>query len=188
MLFELNTQNANTDLSLTKIATHITYRYVVKISGKIFKSTSNYKKFKNNFSEGIKIIILPLEHYAKNRDKNICLVAPNTYISSKTELIPNIFSKNEGLVQITELDNILTNIFIYYGRLGNLICLDKYFLKEFIGECYYPGEILFNSIEINTLTKIDSTNLITIRNETNSKYLTDFANTKYFVNLLFNVQ
>ena len=44
------------------------------------------------------------------------------YISSKTELIPNIFSKNEGLVQITELDNILTNIFIYYGRLGNLIC------------------------------------------------------------------
>ena len=49
-------------------------------------------------------------------------------------------------------------------------------------------EILFNSIEINTLTKIDSTNLITIRNETNSKYLTDFANTKYFVNLLFNVQ
>ena len=177
MLFELNTQKSDTNVPLTKIAKHLTYRYVVKIAGKIFKSFSNYK---NNSRVGRKIIILPLEHYAINRDKNICLVAPNTYISSKTELIPNIFSKNEGLVQITELDNILTNIFIYYGRLGNLICLDKYFLKEFIGECYYPGEILFNSIEINTLTKIDSTNLITIRNETNSKYLTDFCKYEIF--------
>ena len=109
MLFELNTQKSDTNVPLTKIAKHLTYRYVVKIAGKIFKSFSNYK---NNSSVGRKIIILPLEHYAINRDKNICLVAPNTYISSKTELIPNIFSKNEGLVQITELDNILTNIFI----------------------------------------------------------------------------
>ena len=37
------------------------------------------------------------------------------------------------------------------------------------------GEILFNSIEINTLTKIDSTNLITISSDTNSNYSTDFC-------------
>ena len=110
---------------------------LLKFRGKFLNPLQTIKNLKITKKEGIKIIILPLEHYAINRDKNICLVAPNTYISSKTELIPNIFSKNEGLVQITELDNILTNIFIYYGRLGNLICLDKYFLKDFVGECYY---------------------------------------------------
>merc|ERR1712070_418844 len=49
MLFELNTQKSDTNVPLTKIAKHLTYRYVVKIAGKIFKSFSNYK---NNSSVG----------------------------------------------------------------------------------------------------------------------------------------
>ena len=82
--FELNTQNANTDLSLTKIATHITYRYVVKnFGGKFLNPLQTIKNLKITLAKGIKIIILPLEHYAINRDKNICLVAPNTIYLAK---------------------------------------------------------------------------------------------------------
>ena len=101
MIFKLNFLGNKTDLSLNKVAQQFTYSYSSKISGKVFKSFSNLEKFKMNSKIGGKLLILPLEHYAINRDKTICLVSQNIYIPGRTELIPNLFSKNEGLVQIT---------------------------------------------------------------------------------------
>ena len=181
LLFELNLLNQKSNLPLNQIARQLTYSYLLKIEGKIFKSFSSINKFKNNSKIGGKILILPLEHYAINRDINICLVSQNTYIAGQTELIPNVFSKHEGLVQITEFDNILTNIFIYYGKLGNLICLDKSFNSYFLtGECFYPGEIIFNTLEINILTKIDSTNIITLEQNNKKNYSNKFCKYELF--------
>ena len=180
MLFKLNFLVKNPDQSSNYVAKQITYAYFLKIEGKIFNSFSNLEKLDNNKLGG-KILILPLEHYSINRDKNICLVSQNNYISGRTELIPNLFSKNEGLVQITELDNILTNIFIHYGKLGHLICLNKDYYSNFLaGECFYPGEILFNIIEINILTKIDSTNMIMSNKPNRPLYLNKFCKYELF--------
>ena len=167
-LFKLNFLFKKTDTTLNNIASQITYKYLLKIEGKVFFSFSPLKKFVNKTNIGGKTIILPLENYSIQRDKNICLVSQNSYISNRTELIPNLFSEHEGLVQLTEVDNILTNIFVYYGKIGNLICLGKNYCSDFsAGECFYPGEIIFNTIEITTLTKIDSTNVITLNKSNN---------------------
>ena len=182
ILFKLNFSVNKPNYSIdNELAQQFTYKYSLKIGGKVFKSFSNLKKFEKNCKIGGKLIILPLEHYSIHRDKNICLTSQNSYVSRQTELVPNLFSKNEGLVQINELDNILTNIFIYHGRLGNLICLDDNFHPTFVaGECFYPGEMLFNIIEIKILTKIDSTNIITIDNNKIYNYPTKFCKYELF--------
>jgi len=181
LLFKLNLVDQKSNLPLNQIARHLTYAYLLKIEGGIFKSFSPLNKFKNNSKIGGKILILPIEHYPINRDINICLVSQNSYIPGQTELIPNLFSKHEGLVQITEFDNILNNICVYYGKLGNLICLNKSFNSYFLaGECFYPGEIIFNTLEINILTKIDSTNVITLDQNNKQNYLKKFCKYELF--------
>jgi DNA-directed RNA polymerase subunit beta' len=183
LLFKFDFNIISSDSDSKQIAKQVNYSYTLKIEGKIFKSFPAKEKFKNKLSldMGSTIIISPLEHYSVNRDINVCLVSQNSYIAKRTELIPDLFSKNEGLVQITKLDNILTNIFIYYGKLGNLICLNKHFYSNFLGgECFYPGEILFNSLEICILTKIDTTNIIFSQKNKNFDDLNKFCKYELF--------
>ena len=89
------------------------------------------------------LIWLSEETYKLNCDKNILLVENGNFISKNFEIIPNIISKTGGIINVSQKNNIVEEIsikagFVYQGK--EFEQLDK--------NVYYPGEIIFNNIEI----------------------------------------
>ena len=89
------------------------------------------------------LIWLCEETYKLNCDKNILLVENGNFISKNFEIIPNIISKTAGIISVFQKNNIIEEIaikagFVYQGK--QFEQLDK--------KVYYPGEIIFENIEI----------------------------------------
>ena len=89
------------------------------------------------------LIWLSEETYKLNCDKNILLVENGNFISKKFEIIPNIVSKTAGIIGVSQKNNIIEEIaikagFVYQGKQ----------LEELDKNVYYPGEIIFENIEI----------------------------------------
>ena len=89
------------------------------------------------------LIWLSEETYKLNCDKNILLVENGNFISKNFEIIPNIISKTAGIINVCQKNNIIEEIaikegFVYQGK--HFEQLDK--------KVYYPGEIIFENIEI----------------------------------------
>jgi len=89
------------------------------------------------------LIWLSEETYKLNCDKNILLVENGNFISKNFEIIPNIISKTAGIINVSQKNNIIEEIaiksgFVYQGK--QFEHLDK--------NVYYPGEIIFDNIEI----------------------------------------
>jgi len=89
------------------------------------------------------LIWLSEETYKLNCDKNILLVENGNFISKNFEIIPNIISKTAGIINVSQKNNIIEEIgikagFVYQGK--QFEQLDK--------NVYYPGEIIFDNIEI----------------------------------------
>jgi len=89
------------------------------------------------------LIWLSEETYKLNCDKNILLVENGNFISKNFEIIPNIISKTAGIISVSQKSNIIEEIaikegFVYQGK--HFEQLDK--------NVYYPGEIIFENIEI----------------------------------------
>ena len=89
------------------------------------------------------LIWLSEETYKLNCDKNVLLVESGNFISKNFEIIPNIISKTAGIISVSQKTNIIEEIavkagFVYQGK--HFEQLDK--------NVYYPGEIIFNNIEI----------------------------------------
>ena len=89
------------------------------------------------------LIWLSEETYKLNCDKNILLVENGNFISKDFEIIPNIVSKTAGVISVSQKNNIIEEIaikagFVYQGKQ----------LEELDKNVYYPGEIIFENIEI----------------------------------------
>jgi hypothetical protein len=89
------------------------------------------------------LIWLSEETYKLNCDKNILLVENGNFISKNFEIIPNIISKTAGIINVSQKNNIIEEIaikagFVYQGKQ----------LEELDKNVYYPGEIIFENIEI----------------------------------------
>lgn len=89
------------------------------------------------------LIWLSEETYKLNCDKNILLVENGNFISKNFEIIPNISSKTAGIISVLQKNNIIEEIaikagFVYQGKQFEQV--DK--------NVYYPGEIIFNNIQI----------------------------------------
>ena len=89
------------------------------------------------------LIWLSEETYKLNCDKNILLVENGNFISKNFEIIPNIISKTAGIINVSQKNNLIEEIaikegFVYQGK--QFEQLDK--------NVYYPGEIIFENIEI----------------------------------------
>ena len=93
------------------------------------------------------IIWLPEETYKLNCDKNILFVENGSFICEKFELLPGLFSKTSGIVNIIQRNNTVHEIVIKCG----LVYEGKNF-KNFVNKIYYPGEIIFKNIKINRLS------------------------------------
>jgi hypothetical protein len=91
------------------------------------------------------IIWLPEEVYKLNCDKSLLLVEHGSFISEKFELIPGLFSKKSGIAIISQKNNIVHEICIKSG----LVYQGKKF-KNYANKIFYPGEIIFDNIKIET--------------------------------------
>ena len=89
------------------------------------------------------LIWLPEETYKLNCDRSILLVEHGSFISENFELIPGLFSKKSGIVNITQRNNRVYELSIKSG----LVYQGKQF-KNFANKIFYPGEIIFENIKI----------------------------------------
>ena len=102
--------------------------------------------FKNPLTVHLDSIIwLPEEVYKLNCDKSLLLVEQGSFISEKFELIPGLFSKKSGIVLIKQQNHIIQEICIKSG----LLYQGKQF-KNYSNKIFYPGEIIFDNIKIET--------------------------------------
>ena len=82
-----------------------------------------------------------------NCEASLLLVERNDFISEGFELIPGLFSKTSGIVNIFQKNNLVQIISVKSGLVyeGNT-------LKSKAEKLYYPGEIIFNNISITNLS------------------------------------
>ena len=86
-------------------------------------------------------------------EPNILLVEHGDFISQGFELIPGLFSKTSGIVVIRQKNNIVQRISI---RSGSVYKGKKF--KHTFKKIYYPGEIIFSSIQIKQLSFCEAVN------------------------------
>jgi DNA-directed RNA polymerase subunit beta' len=91
------------------------------------------------------LIWLPEETYKLDCDKSLLLVEHGSFICENFEIIPGLFSKKSGIVIINQRNNIVREISIKSG----LVYQGKKF-KSFANKIFYPGEIIFENIKINS--------------------------------------
>ena len=92
------------------------------------------------------MVWLSEEIHQVNCEPNIVLVEHGDFISEKFELVPGLFSKTSGVVTIRQKNNLVQTISIKSG----LVYEGKKF-KSISKKLYYPGEVLFSNIPVNTL-------------------------------------
>ena len=93
------------------------------------------------------IIWLPEETYKLNCHKNLLFVEQGNFICAKFELLPGLFSKTSGIVNLVQRNNIVYEITVKCG----LVYEGKNF-KNFNNKVYYPGETIFKNIKITRLS------------------------------------
>ena len=90
------------------------------------------------------LIWLPQETYTLNCDKSLLLVDHGSFISENFEIVPGVFSKTSGIVNIRYKNNLVHTLSIKCGSVykgKNLEHLAK--------KIFFPGEILMNNISIH---------------------------------------
>ena len=110
----------------------------------------NRNKFSTKYNQIIfhrTITWLSEEIHHVNCEPNIVLVEHGDFISEKFELIPGLFAKTSGIVTIRQKNNLVQTISIKSG----LVYEGKKF-KNISKKLYYPGEIIFSNIPVNTLS------------------------------------
>jgi len=92
------------------------------------------------------MVWLNQEIHQVNCEPNLILVEHGDFISERFELIPGLFSKMSGIVQIRQKNNLVQTITIKSG----LVYEGKKFQK-ISKKLYYPGEVLFSNVPLTTL-------------------------------------
>ncbi len=110
-------------------------------------SRSNREKTYHNLIRHRSIIWLGEEFYEVNCEPSILLVEHDDFISKGFELIPGLFSKTSGIVNIIQKNNIIKSILVKSG----LVYEGKKF-KTTSKKLYYPGEIILSNISVSTLS------------------------------------
>nr|YP_010242090.1 RNA polymerase b''-subunit [Coscinodiscus granii]QTI83005.1 RNA polymerase b''-subunit [Coscinodiscus granii] len=123
--------------------------YNVKLTRKKSLRFHNSLAYLNNLHKKHtrSLVWLEEETHQINADKNFLLIQNGDWISEKTELLPNIFSKISGIVNIIQKKNNQQEIIIKSGLLYQNLNI-----SNFTNQIFYPGEIIFNKIEINQLS------------------------------------
>lgn len=163
-LLNIKLKDSKTYLQLTRneqFGTLITNQFRTLTGGTIYYDRRNlrrynslnkkifyYPKQKHSQREKINlchktIIWLGEETHKVNCEQNILLVKHSDFISQNFELIPGLFSKTSGIVNIQQKNNIVQTISIKSG-----LVYEGKKLKKKAKKVYFPGETLFSNITI----------------------------------------
>jgi DNA-directed RNA polymerase subunit beta' len=93
------------------------------------------------------IIWLGEEIHQVNCESSLLLVEHGDFISEKFELIPSLFSKTSGVVNIRQKNNLVQTISIKSG-----LVYEGKKLKNISKKIYYPGEIIYSNIAVKQLS------------------------------------
>lgn len=118
-----------------------------------YYNRSNRNKSYNSIVRYRTLIWLSEEFHEVNCEPNILLVEPGDFISKGFELIPGLFSKTSGLVNILQKNNVIKTIVIKSG----IVYEGKKF-KKTSKKLYYPGENIFSNIIVKTLSFCEQIN------------------------------
>ena len=86
------------------------------------------------------IIWLPEETFLLNRDRSLLLVEENEFIAENYEIVPNIFAKSTGIVEIISKQNIILEVIIKPGRLIQVKIERTKDIWQYHKKIFYPGE------------------------------------------------
>ena len=92
------------------------------------------------------ILWVPEETHIINRDSSILRVEDSEFVTENYEIVSDTFSTIPGIIKIIEKNNILQEIII---KPGFLYKIKNY--EEFDQKVFYPGEIIFDNIQIDQL-------------------------------------
>jgi DNA-directed RNA polymerase subunit beta' len=167
-LVKLEKKNSKFYLQLARnqqIGTLVTNRFRTLTGGSIYYDCRNIIKCnqinqtipyinRNNFATKYKpllthrpILWFSEEIHKVNCESNILLVEHGDFISEGFELIPGLFSKISGIVNIRQKMNLVQTISIKCG----LVYEGKKF-KDTAKKLYYPGEIILSNILVKKLS------------------------------------
>ena len=123
--------------------------YNVKLTRKKYLKLNNSIAYLKNVHKkhNRSLVWLEEETHQINADKSFLLIQNGNWISEKTEILPNIFSKISGIVNITQKKNNQQEIIIKSGLLYQNLNFNN-----FANQIFYPGETIFNNIEIDQLS------------------------------------
>ena len=92
------------------------------------------------------VLWVPEETHIINRDSSILNVEDSEFVTENYEIVNDTFSTIPGIIKIIEKNNILQEIIIKPGFLYKI----KNF-EEYDQQIFYPGEIIFDNLEIDQL-------------------------------------
>jgi DNA-directed RNA polymerase subunit beta' len=159
--FKLICLKSKSQILKEQFAYRITSKYDLKLAGKFYFSQFNYLNLKKkgivNYICGSKVLFIPIENYRiNNKNINILQLKHNRYVDKNISLAPYLYTKNKGLILLNRSCANIKNIFIVSGELFKVSFSYNILIKYFpISECFYPGEILFFTMKIKSLTKIN---------------------------------
>ena len=113
----------------------------------LYSKPSNLAKEYKPVSYYRTIVWLGEEIHYVDCEPNLLLVERNDFISDGFELIPGLFSKTSGIVNIFQKNNLVQIISVKSG-----LVYEGKTLKGKADKLYYPGEIIFNNISIPHLS------------------------------------
>jgi DNA-directed RNA polymerase subunit beta' len=119
----------------------------------------NKKFFKKAIKQNIKLLYIPIENHIINKALSLLLVTNNIKLNlSGVELIPGIFSRTDGFLQIKAYEEFLEEIQIKPCKLYTYLNLNQdniSNLKKINKKIYFPGEIIFEDIIIESLCLVE---------------------------------
>ena len=111
-----------------------------------YLNRQNNKNLYKPVSQHKTLIWLNEEIHKVNCESNILLVEHGDFISKGFELIPGLFSKTSGIINLRQKNNLVRTITIKCGSV-----YEGKKLKETSKKLYYPGELILSNIYINQL-------------------------------------
>nr|UXN45002.1 RNA polymerase beta'' subunit [Haslea karadagensis] len=148
---QFGTLITNSFRTLTGGSLHYNYQNLLK-TNKLHENISYYsrgnkKKRYNPLILSRTIFWLEEEVHKINCEQNIVLVEHGDFISEGFEIIPGLFSKTSGIVNLKQKNNFVQTITIKSG----LVYEGKKF-KNTSKKIYFPGEVIFSNIQIKKVS------------------------------------
>jgi DNA-directed RNA polymerase subunit beta' len=165
ILFQLMLSNSKFEILNNRIAYRITSKYDITTSGKLYRVRIKSFNIKKDHNESLlftqKKLIIPIENYFILKDVNKVSRTLNKYIPQYTKLASNCYSINCGLFIINKLTEVGYHVLIISGKINTVIDINEDLIKCFsVYDLYYRGEIVFSTLKIKKLMKINITNIL----------------------------